>query len=128
LREYTVEEELEKLQRHCDSTRIARVADAVATNGDPCMVRVVLVQTDFTYNHGMAYFLSLVQRDVVVVDAKEQVGTATCLELGGIPWADALAEMAKLIGVQSIPFGFVPGIMSELAMLQHIAGWRVKNW
>jgi hypothetical protein len=60
LREYTVEEELEKFQGRCVSTHIARVADAVATNGDPCAVRVVLVWTDFTYNHGMAYFLSLV--------------------------------------------------------------------
>ena len=85
LREHSVEEELEKLQQCCVSTHIARVADAVATNGDPCAVRVILVRKDFTYNHGMAYFLSLVQRDVVVVDAKEQVGTATCLELGGIP-------------------------------------------
>jgi hypothetical protein len=42
-REYTVEEELEKLQQSCVSTHIARVADAVATNGDPCAVRVILV-------------------------------------------------------------------------------------
>ena len=50
LREYTVEEELEKLQRCCVSTHIARVADAVATNGDQCAVRVILVWIDFTYN------------------------------------------------------------------------------
>jgi hypothetical protein len=77
LREYTVEEELEKLQQW--------VLDAVATNGDPCVVRVVLVWTDLTYNHGMAYFLSLVQWDVVVVDAKECVGTSYTLGAGGLP-------------------------------------------
>jgi hypothetical protein len=60
-KEDTVEEELEKLQQCCVCTHIARVADAVATNGDLCAVRVVLVRTDFTYNHGLAYFLSLVQ-------------------------------------------------------------------
>ncbi len=60
LREYTVEEELEKFQGCCVSSHIARVANVVATIGDPCVVRVVLVWTDFTYNHGMAYFLSLV--------------------------------------------------------------------
>jgi hypothetical protein len=60
LGEYTVEEELEKFQGRCVSTHIARVANMVATNGDPCAVRVVLVWTDFIYNHGMAYFLSLV--------------------------------------------------------------------
>jgi hypothetical protein len=85
LRENIVEEEHEKFQGRCVSTHIARVADAVATNGDPCVVRVVLVWTDFTYNHGMAYFLSLVQWDVVVVDAKERVGTGYTLGVGGLP-------------------------------------------
>jgi hypothetical protein len=84
LREYTVEEELEKLQQRCLSAHIARVADVVATNGDPCAVRVVLVWTDFTYNHGMAYFLSLEQRDILVIDAKESVGTGYTLGAGGL--------------------------------------------
>ncbi len=85
MREYTVEEKLEKFQGCCVSTHIARVADGVATNGDPCAVRVVLVWTDFTYNHGMAYFLSLVRRDVIVVNAKECVGTGYTLGVGGLP-------------------------------------------
>jgi hypothetical protein len=59
-KEHTVAEELEEFQQCCISTHIARVADAVASNGDLCAVRVILVWTDFTYNHGMAYFLSLV--------------------------------------------------------------------
>jgi hypothetical protein len=84
LREHSVEEELEKLQQCCVSTHIARVADAVATNGDPCAVRVVLVWTDFAYDHGMAYFFSLVQRDVMVVDAKERVGACYRLGAGGL--------------------------------------------
>jgi hypothetical protein len=84
LREYTVEEELEKFQRCCISTHIARVADAVATNGDSCLVRVVIVWTNFTYNHGMAYFLSLVRRDVMVVGMKECVGTGYMLGAGGL--------------------------------------------
>jgi hypothetical protein len=85
LREYTVKEELEKFQGHCVSTHIARVANVVAINCDLCVVRVVLVWTDFTYNHGMAYFLSLVQRDVMVVNAKECVGTGYMLGVGGLP-------------------------------------------
>ena len=75
----------------------------------------------------MAYFLSLVRRDVVVVDVKEHVGTGYMLGVGGLPSADALAETAELIGVQSIPGGFVPRIVSELAMLQHIASCWVKD-
>jgi hypothetical protein len=84
-REYTVEEELKKFQGCCVSTQIARVTNVVATNGDPCAVRVIPVWIDFTYNHGMAYFLSLVQWDVVVDDAKECVGTSYMLGVGGLP-------------------------------------------
>ncbi len=61
------------------------MANAVATNGDPCAVRVVLVRTDFTYNHGMAYFIFLVKWDAVVVDAKKCVGTGYTLGVGGLP-------------------------------------------
>jgi hypothetical protein len=91
-REYTVEEELERLQRCCVSAHIARVADAVATNGDPCAVRVVLVWMDFTSNHGIVYFLSLVRWDVMVVDVKERFGTGYMLGAGSLTLAkNALA-------------------------------------
>jgi hypothetical protein len=83
-REDTVDEELEKLQQHCFCTHISRVADAVATNGDPCAVRVILVRKDFTYNHGMAYFLSLVQWDVMLVDAEVDVSASYTLGAGGL--------------------------------------------
>ncbi len=69
----------------CVGTHIARVADVVATNGDSCAVRVVLFWLDFTNNHGMAYFLPLVQQDVLVVDAKECVGTSNTFGVGGPP-------------------------------------------
>ncbi len=73
----------------CESTllrtHITREADAVATNRDLCAVRVVPVWLDSTYYHGMAYFLPLVQRDVVVVNAKECVGTGNMFGVGGLP-------------------------------------------
>ncbi len=69
--------------------------------------------TDFTYNHGMAYFLSLVCQNIMVVDAKESVSTSYMLGAGGLPRPNALAELAKLIGIQGIPSGFVPRIASE---------------
>ncbi len=127
LREDTVEEELEKLQQRCVCIYIFRIADAVATNGDLCAVRVILFWMDFTYNHGMAYCLPLVCWNVMVVDVKESVSTGYTLGAGDLPGADALAEMAKLIGIQSIPSGFVPRIALELAMLQHISGCWVKD-
>ncbi len=117
LQEYAVEEELEQFQGCCVGTHIARVADAVATNGDSCAVRVVLFWSDFTNNHVMAYFLPLVQRDIVIVNAKECVGTGNTFGVRGFPWADALAETAKLIGVRGIPCRLIPRVTSELAML-----------
>ncbi len=63
----------------------------------------------------------------MVVNAKERVGTSYTLGARGLPLANALVETAKLIGAQSIPCGFVPRIMLELAMLQHIASCRVKD-
>ena len=117
LTEYTVEEELEKLQQCCVCTHISRVADAVATNCDLCAVRVILFRTDFTYNHGMANYPSLVRRDVMVVDVKEHVGTGYTLGVGGLPLTNALVEMAKLIGVRGIPCDLILRVTSELAML-----------
>jgi hypothetical protein len=38
----------------------------------------------FTYKHGMAFFLSLVQWDVMAVDAKERVGIGYTLGAGGL--------------------------------------------
>ncbi len=81
---YTVEEELEQFQGRCYGTHIARVADGVLTNGDLCAVRVILVWSDFTCYHGMAYFLPLEQQDVVVVNAKECVGTGNTFGVGGL--------------------------------------------
>ncbi len=85
LREDTVEEKLEEFQGCCGGTHIARVADAVATNGDLCAVMVVLFQSDFTNHHGGAYFLPLVQQDVVVVDVKESVVTGNTFGVGSLP-------------------------------------------
>jgi hypothetical protein len=85
LQEYTVEEELEQFQGCCVGTHITRVADAVVINGDLCGVKVILFWLDFTNNHGVAYFLPLVQRDVVVVNAIECVGTGKTFGVGGLP-------------------------------------------
>jgi hypothetical protein len=66
-------------------THIARIADVVATNGDLCVVRVVLFWSDFTNNHLVAYFFPLERWGVVVVNAKECVGTGNTFGVGGLP-------------------------------------------
>jgi hypothetical protein len=40
---------------------------------------------DFKNNHGMAYFLPLVQQDVVVVDANKDFCTGNTFGVGGLP-------------------------------------------
>jgi hypothetical protein len=91
------------------------------------VVRVVLFRTDFTYYHGMAYFLSLVCQNVMVVNAKESVSTGHVLGAGGLPRANGLAEMAELIGVGGIPSGFVSSLVLELAMLRNVTSGWVKD-
>jgi hypothetical protein len=85
LQEYNVEEKLEEFQGCCVGTHIARVADVVAPNGYTCVVRVILLRSDFTNNHGVAYFLTLVLQDIIVLDAEERVGTSYMLGVGGLP-------------------------------------------
>ena len=50
-----------------------------------CVQLVILFWPGFTKKHGMAYFLPLVQLDVIVVDAKECVGTGNTFGVGGFP-------------------------------------------
>jgi hypothetical protein len=49
LREENVEKELEKLQQRCVCTLISKLADAIATNGDPCAIRVILFYGIFLF-------------------------------------------------------------------------------
>jgi len=57
----------------------ARIADSVASNGDMSSIRVILLWTDFTDHHGMTNLLALVERNVLVVDEEEGVGTCYSL-------------------------------------------------
>jgi hypothetical protein len=79
----------------------------------------------------MAYFLSLVRQNVMVVDAKKVLVPATHLALGEslepMPWQRRPSSLAYLIGVQGIPSGFVPRIASEVAMLQNNANCWFKD-
>jgi hypothetical protein len=95
-----------------------RIADAIAANCDLGVVCVILFRTNFTYHHGVAYFLSLVRQNVLVVDEEEGVSSCNPLGTGSIPRADALAQTSKIIGVRGIPRCFVMGIVTELAMLK----------
>ena len=77
--EDTVEKEFDEFKRSSVSTNVARIADPVAPNGDTSSIRVVLFGTDFTDHHGMTDLLALVERNVLVVDEEEGVGTCYSL-------------------------------------------------
>ncbi len=75
----------------------------------------------------MADFLSLVERDVVVVDETEGVGTCYLLAIWRRAGTNALTEMTKFIGVGHIPSGFVPGVTTKLAMFKEVTCSRVQS-
>ena len=71
----------------------------IAANGDAGAIRIILIRTDFTYHHGMAHLLPLVQRYVMIVDEKKGVSAIDPLRQRGRTRAYALAEMAQLVGI-----------------------------
>jgi hypothetical protein len=73
--EDTVEEELDRFKQGCVGAHIARIANPVATDGDMGAVRIILFRTYLTNDHGVADFLALVGRDVLVINDVEGVGT-----------------------------------------------------
>jgi len=89
--EDTVEEEFDEFKRGSVSTNVARIADSVASNSDTSSIRVILLGTDFTDHHGMTNLLALVERNVLVVDEEEGVGTCYSLFCWRGTRANALA-------------------------------------
>ncbi len=73
------------------------------------MVWIFLLRTDLADDHGVADFLALVERDVVVVNETEGVGTCYPLAIWHMARTNALAETTKFVGIGGIPRGFVRG-------------------
>ena len=49
-----VDDELGKLEGSCGCANVARITDAVATDGDSCAMRVGLVGLQFTHHFGVS--------------------------------------------------------------------------
>jgi hypothetical protein len=75
----------------------------------------------------VAYFLSFVGRDVMIINEKEGVSACNPFGMGGSTQTNALAQPSQLIGVRSVPGGFVAGVMTELAMLEEYTGGGVEH-
>jgi hypothetical protein len=123
--EDAVEEELDEFKRGRVGADIAGIADAVATDGDASAVCILLLRTYLADYHGMADFLALVERDVVVVNETESVGTCYPLAIWCRAGTNALAETAEFDGKGGIPRGFVTGVTTKLAMFEEVTCRRV---
>ncbi len=121
MREDTVEENSDQLERSRVGSNISRVTDLATSNGNPGTIRVILNRTDFADYKGMADFLSLVRWDIFVLNQKESIGTINtfCAWLGA--GVDALAESAKFICIGGVPSCLVLGVTAELMVFEEPA-------
>ncbi len=55
----------------------------IAPDGDAGVIRIILLQPHFTYNHGVADFLLFADQDVVLVYKKEGVSACNPFCVGG---------------------------------------------
>jgi hypothetical protein len=98
-RENTIEQQFEEFEGCGVGANIACVTNTTAANGDAGTIRIVLLRSDFTHHHGVADFLSLVDRDVVIVDEKEGVSARDSFGVGGRSRPNSLTQSAELVGV-----------------------------
>jgi len=82
-REHTVEQQLEEFNRSGIGADIPRVTDAIASDGDAGMIRIIFIRSHITHYYGVADFLSFVGGDVVIVDDKEGVSARNSFGIGG---------------------------------------------
>jgi hypothetical protein len=125
-REHPVEKQLDKFKGYGVGSHVTREADAIAADGNVGAIRIILVRPHFTYQHGVADFLSFIGWDVMIVYKKEGVSACNPLCVGGSTRTNALAQTSKSIGVRSVPGGFVAGVTTELGMLKEFASGGVK--
>jgi hypothetical protein len=125
--EDTVEEKLDEFEQGRVGANIARITDSVTANGDSSSVRVILLRLNFTDDHGVADFLALVGRDVLVVNEEEGVGTRYLLLCWRRARTNALAESAQLVSIGGIPSCFVMWVTTKLAMFKEFTCKRIQN-
>ena len=88
----------------------------LAIYGDASAIGVVLVWLDFTHDFGVGDLLGEVTGDFIVCNDKEGVGTLdTWAQAVGI-FANALTDMAELVGVGLVPNTLVFGMFLELTI------------
>jgi hypothetical protein len=90
-RKHAVEKQLDVFKGHGAGSHVTQEADVVTTNGDAGAIRIILFWPHFTYHHGVADFLSFMDRDVVIVYKKEGVSARNLFCVGGRTQAYTLA-------------------------------------
>ena len=105
------------------------INDAAAADGDPCTVWMGFLRTHFTDDLGVLYLAATVVWYVLVEFCLECLSTcnAVLFRTHGTS-TNALAQASQLIAVRLLPYLFVLGIASELAVLQDLACFCIKDW
>jgi hypothetical protein len=124
LREDTVEKELDKLQQGGVGTNIPRIADAIATNGDSGAFGFMLFRTDFTYHHGVAYFLPFVRWNVLLIDEEEGVRSRDPLGAGSITRANAMAQRRPTSLAYKVSHVVYNGNCNRVGNVEVIHQWK----
>ncbi len=75
----------------------------------------------------MADLLSLVRRDIIVLDTEEGIGAIDTFCAGLRAGTNALAESAKFVCIRRVPRGLVPGVTAELVVFQKLASCWIKH-
>jgi hypothetical protein len=98
-REHTIEQQLEEFKGRSVGANIPQVTDAIASNGDVSMIRIVFIRPHLTHYHGVADFPSFVGRDVLIIDDKESVSACNPFGIRGGSRANSLTQTSKLIDI-----------------------------
>jgi hypothetical protein len=98
-RKHAVENKLDKFKGHGVDSNVTREADAIVTNGDASAIRIILFWLHFTYHHGVADFLTLMDWDVMVVNKEEGIIVPTTCFVWGeesvpMPWHSRWSSLA----------------------------------
>ena len=126
-RENTVKDEFGKLKGSGWRANIARIANAISTDGEASAIGLVLVWLDFTHTFGVGDFFVAVTGDVVVCDDEEGVDALDAWARSGGIFDNALTEAAEFVGVGLVPNTLIFVMFSELTICKCLDGVEVKN-
>ena len=80
----TVNHDIDKVKGTCGHSYIAGTAYAATSDSDACIIGILLLILDLTYNHGVENLFSYVSRDIFKFNDAEGVRALHVLVLGSL--------------------------------------------